>query len=358
MRWSLRSLRNLNHRRVWIVGHRPDWVHKVHHLFVRQDESKYRNSTKNVIRACQHPDISDPFLLFNDDFFVLQPIEEVPILHNGPVGGAPRSSFGMSTYQQGRIDTRRLLQQWGYQRPLSYELHIPLEIHKEPMLEVLARAEKANIACLHKRTLYGNVAGLGGEYADDVKALRPADTFRPGDLFASTNPATWQHGRAGEDLRRLFPDPSPYEVDDPEGATMDPHDVVVVAQRTKATVRLADGRTIQRIYSKGQKVTVAEAERLNISVQPDKKKPQPKTPAKQKAAPGPGGEWVETADTTTGQVDEAAQQAAAEQETPADGSPAEEPAPPADPLTCPDCGFVAKTENGLQSHRRAKHGGD
>lgn len=139
---------------------------------------------------------------------------------------------------------------------------------------------------------------------------------------------------------------------------MDPHDVVVVAQRTKATVRLADGRTIQRIYSKGQKVTVAEAERLNISVHPDKKKPQPKTPAKQKAAPGPGGEWAETADTTTGQADEAAQQAAAEQETPADGTPAEEPAPPADPLTCPDCGFVAKTENGLQSHRRSKHGGD
>jgi len=96
---------------------------------------------------------------------------------------------------------------------------------------------------------------------------------------------------------------------------MDPHDVVVVAQRTKATVRLADGRTIQRIYSKGQKVTAAEAERFNISVHPDKKKPQPKTLA-------------------------------------------EKPAPPADPFTCPDCGFVAKTENGLQSHRRSKHGGD
>src|SRR5690606_39482205 len=100
---------------------------------------------KNVLAARTHPDISDPFLLFNDDFFVLQPIEEVPILHNGPVGGAPRSSVGMSTYQQGRIDTRRLLQQWGYQRPLSYELHIPLEVHKEPIDRKSTRLNSSHV---------------------------------------------------------------------------------------------------------------------------------------------------------------------------------------------------------------------
>lgn len=362
-------------------------MRNTHYIPVRQDESKYRNSTRNVVAACRHPDITDPFLLFNDDFFVLQPIDQVPVLHMGPIvmpsGGA---TIGLSAYHRGQVETRRLLERWGYRDPLSYELHIPLPIHKEPMLEVLDRALRERIAVLHKRSVYGNVAGIGGDFHADVKILRPGDTFGPGDLFVSTNEHTWKVGRVGEDLRGMFTEASPYEAHDPKGdiSMSNPSDLVTVLERTKVTVRTRDNRTIQRVYRPGDIITAQEAERLGIPVGPFKGKKAAKRAANLKAAPGAGGEWVEKPEAkaeeaaasagdptpTDDRADKSAPQPGEAAPTDPDaGEPdeasadeastdEEDAAEAADPLTCPNCGFVAKTENGLRAHCKAKHGGD
>src|SRR5690606_29628433 len=56
LRWSLRSLRNLRHRHVWVVGMRPSWVRNVGYIAVDQAGTKYHNSTANVLAACDHED--------------------------------------------------------------------------------------------------------------------------------------------------------------------------------------------------------------------------------------------------------------------------------------------------------------
>src|SRR5688572_14976620 len=86
LRYSLRSLVNLPHDRVWIAGHRPEWVSKeVGHIAVHQlgGTTKYERSLANLLAACSHPEVSDEFVRFDDDFFVMVPMDRVPLLHQG-----------------------------------------------------------------------------------------------------------------------------------------------------------------------------------------------------------------------------------------------------------------------------------
>lgn len=225
LRYSLRSLRNLPHGTVWIAGYRPRWVQNVEHLPLRQDATKYQNSTANLLAASTHPDVSEVFYYFNDDFFVLRPTPDVPALHLGPIGdrvdyydekyGHRRNGAG--AYRDGMVATSKLLASWGLTDLLCYEVHAPITVNKDGMFEVIRRAfAETSIVALHKRTLYGNVHRLGGEIAHsggklDVKVLTADHTWDDDQTFMSTSNQSWGSGRAGRRLRELFPEPSPYE---------------------------------------------------------------------------------------------------------------------------------------------------
>jgi hypothetical protein len=216
LRYSLRSVaENLPHRRVWVVGHLPPWVTGTEWLPTDQSDTKYRNSTGNVRAACEHPAISDPFVLMNDDFFVLKPIEAIPALHRGPVdqvAASYESSYGWSTYLGGMRDTADLLRGLGVAEPISYELHVPMVVHKAEMLEALEVG--AHVPVLHKRTMYGNLAGVGGEETEDVKVSLQRPDWRPSWTFLSTDAKTWRRG-VGEFVRMSFPEAGRYEADAP-----------------------------------------------------------------------------------------------------------------------------------------------
>lgn len=217
LRYSLRSLSNVPHGQVWIAGYKPRWVVNVGHLAtINGAGSKYQNSTRNLITAASHADVSNRFLFFNDDFFVLKPVACIPVLHRGPVSQVIDHYNGRygrrpGPYLEGMQATSRLLAEWGFTDPLSYELHVPIEIDKRLLLDVMREAIGRNIKALHKRTLYGNVAGLGGTQIEDVKALTYND--RPADdaTFFSTSDKTFRGGMPGQTIRKLFRTPSPYE---------------------------------------------------------------------------------------------------------------------------------------------------
>lgn len=217
LRYSLRSLQNLPHGQVWIVGHKPQWVTGVEHLPTRQSATKYENSTANLLTACAHGDVSDSFVYMNDDFFILTRLEEVPVLHRGPVEKVLGHYAGKgkqgSKYVRGMAETADVLKQWGHDDPISYELHLPMTISKQGMLDAVRRLgkERRTITALHKRTLYGNVAGLGGRQTADCKIFNGGQKLFPGWQFVSTTDRTFTMGLIGRQLRKKFPNPSPYE---------------------------------------------------------------------------------------------------------------------------------------------------
>jgi hypothetical protein len=211
LRYSLRSLVNLPHGQVWIAGHRPPWLRGVGHIPVRPQPTKYQGSTANLRAAVEHPGVAEEFLLFNDDFFVMKPVEVMPVLHRGPVARVEQyyARRAKGAYLRGLRETRDLLAELGHRNPLSYELHVPMPMTKTRARETLETGQHLDV--LHKRTLYGNLHAVGGRQIGDPKILTRAPRFPREAPFLSTMPDTFAHGAVGAFIRAQFAEPSPYE---------------------------------------------------------------------------------------------------------------------------------------------------
>jgi hypothetical protein len=211
LRYSLRSLAHLPHGRVWIAGHRPPWVRGVGHIPMPPQATKYLGSTANLRAAVEHPDVAEAFILMNDDFFVMIPVKEVPVLHRGPVDRveAYYASRGRGLYLQGLRDTKALLADLGYPAPLSYEVHVPMPMTKTRAREALKVG--GHLPVLHKRTLYGVMHRVGGRQISDPKILTRSPRFLRESVFLSTMPDTFARGVVGHFIRERFPAPGPYE---------------------------------------------------------------------------------------------------------------------------------------------------
>jgi hypothetical protein len=215
LRYALRSwAAHLPHGRVWLVGYRPRWAIGVEHIPTRQaGRTKYENTTRAVRAACEHPEVSDTFLLANDDMFVMHYQDGgMPVLHRGPVRDveAYYAARASGAYLRGMRETAALLAELGHPDPLSYELHVPMAVDKTGMLAALDAAR--HLTVVHKRTLYGNLAQVGGKQIPDVKILHRAPRdFGPASPYLSTMPDSFAAGAVGHFIRRAFPHPSPYE---------------------------------------------------------------------------------------------------------------------------------------------------
>ena len=208
LRFSLRSLVNLPHGDVWIFGGHPAWVQGLRSVRVPQNADKQQNVISNVIAACLNSRVSDPFILMNDDFYVMRPIESVPVMHRGTIASVLddyRDRHPSSRYTSRIERTRKHLINLGYPAPLSYELHAPMVFHKKPLLELLMTFTPGEYQW---RTLYGNTQAIGGDHVDDVKVWRSGQTVAEGPFLSSSDGA---FAVVRPLLDQQFPDPSPYE---------------------------------------------------------------------------------------------------------------------------------------------------
>ncbi|MGW4484318.1 hypothetical protein ACWEOE_10820 [Amycolatopsis sp. NPDC004368] len=219
LRHSLRSVaRNLPGARVWIAGYKPSWVTNVDHIDVKQLPSqKHPNSIRNQRAALACTELSDPFAFFNDDFFVMKPLDDVPVTNWGYVDDVlkreGRTRLG-SSYHRSMVATRDYLHTQGFDKPISYALHTPLVTHKQPYLEAMDAYNRTDCWIQHS-TIYGNVYGLGGErYDRDVKVYSTYETVQPwmkDSTFLSTSDNSFLRGHIGKWLRAQFPEPCRFE---------------------------------------------------------------------------------------------------------------------------------------------------
>jgi hypothetical protein len=213
LRWALRSwTANVPHRRVWTVGHRHPWLtDEVGHIPTGQQGTSYANTTLAMRAACSHPEVSGRFVWADDDTYVMRPLPDgMPVLHRGPM----RELIAARTDRAGPyVEELRATYAWltgrGYEEPLSYDLHVPLPVEKAGMLAALDAAPGHDA---HKRTVYGVLAGIGGERADDCKiAYRAPRGFGPETRFLSTMPDAFENGHVGQLIRGAFPERCRYE---------------------------------------------------------------------------------------------------------------------------------------------------
>jgi hypothetical protein len=117
LRYSLRSLVNIPHGRVWLVGGRPPHWYTGDRIPTPQTGLKKDISGRAMVTACLHPEISDEFLLFNDDFYVMTPGPPPGPMHRGPLQGVidwyETQGITASRYVTGMRATKKRLQALG-----------------------------------------------------------------------------------------------------------------------------------------------------------------------------------------------------------------------------------------------------
>lgn len=216
--YSLRSLVNLPHDRVFIVGGCPNNINKskVIHIKTEQNSTKWKNSTENVKKACADARLSDDFILMNDDFFILRqvanPVQEFNIAWDTMqklYDSSLARGAACANWYKGMKETKDLLQKQGISDPLCYDLHTPFVFNKAKFLKIFDIAGINDIDVLHWRSVYGNLYLKDTQFIEDVK-VRTANDFKQDSKFISCSDSGF--GIIKPILNKLFPNKSEYEL--------------------------------------------------------------------------------------------------------------------------------------------------
>lgn len=210
-RYSLRSVAaNLGHGAVWVVGAKPDWLSDVGHIPMPNDRNRYLNATDNLLAACREAGVAESCVLMNDDFYVVNPVDSIPVLHRGSLAHFLANGRVQAQYRNGLMATWRFLADRGVE-PLCYELHTPFPFRKAAMSEAIESARaRVQDACYQERTLYGGLTGLGGKQILDVKDVPGRGQLGSYD-FLSTSDHGFVVKPVGAFIRQRFAQPCRYE---------------------------------------------------------------------------------------------------------------------------------------------------
>lgn len=215
LRYSLRSIeRNLPHRLVWIYGGKPDDIVPDRFVPVRQTGATKWDKVQSMFHSvCNNPEISEDFVLFNDDFFVVNPLEEIKPYYRSSLYEhivKRESGFGdrATEYSKELRKCAKALEDAGIRDILSYELHIPMVINKKNLLQVMT--EFPNIHAT--RTLYGNWCKVGGLKRADVKITTILQKIDKNSDFLSSDDGIFESPHSiGGFIRKKFNEPSRFE---------------------------------------------------------------------------------------------------------------------------------------------------
>lgn len=199
--WSIKSLKNIAHRNVYVVGDDPkvSGVTVIKPLTSNWSRySEYHDQMNKYLTAALTPEISTPFLAFNDDFFCMEPWEP-KYYHREPLGEHMKWRKRMDNYQRGlNITHKYLLQKQKSTR--NYELHIPMLFEKDKLVDLINSIPMQRHFPFQIRSLYGNFYNVESEYMEDVKNVTD---FRDRPLL-STNEQTFLTGEIGNYIREML----------------------------------------------------------------------------------------------------------------------------------------------------------
>jgi hypothetical protein len=199
--------------KVFIVGEKPAWVKNVTHISVKDfnPKTKIKNTTHKLKVAVESGLLPDKFTLMNDDFFLLESMNEIPVLYYDTLKSSiKRTNEKRGLYYRAKVATLALLEKDGYLDPLDYGLHIPFEMETKNLKEVLERVALEEGQYLI-RTLYGNWFCTPRTNAYDVKMRGNWSGNPQGKKFLSTDSTVVLDKAFQTWIQNKFPKPSKFE---------------------------------------------------------------------------------------------------------------------------------------------------
>lgn len=212
--YSLRSLKNFPHGKVWFYGGCPENLEPDEHVHERQISlTKYSNVSNMLQAACSNNNITESFWLFNDDFFILKKLtsEYMQALEKGVHNGSlirqiercEAVTDGVNGYTRKLRRTLEWLEENEYPTR-NYEMHLPMLINRKKMKKVLDGTKHCS------RSKYGNIYLEPNINTPDVKIFSRTCEPKQED-FLSTSDDSFKYGKAGELIRNKFKERSKWE---------------------------------------------------------------------------------------------------------------------------------------------------
>lgn len=204
--YCLRSIEKYltGYRDIWVIGDKPSL--KVKHLPCSdiQGRKEYSIAWK-ISHACKCDAISENFIMFNDDHFLLKPLDisEIKYWHNGPLEDAKERGSG--GYRRAVMDTIEKLN-----GGLNYDIHTPIIYNKKHFLRLFTWQEELCV-----KSMYCNQMNVEGEFMTDCKLNFPYSKTAIEEklkdrLFFSTGHFVMIDEML-EVFNELYPNPSKYE---------------------------------------------------------------------------------------------------------------------------------------------------
>lgn len=174
LKYSLRSIEKhlANYRHVYVMGEKPAWLQNVVHIPVNETgRSGPERIYRKILRACQEPNLSNPFLFMNDDFFFLKPTDAptMPFYYDGTLKEAIEKKHKGGPYKEALINTFEAVNGRCIQPALHYDIHTPILYDKQVFRFSMAAVDwKARFGYVIK-SLYANTAGAQRTHLPDCK---------------------------------------------------------------------------------------------------------------------------------------------------------------------------------------------
>lgn len=218
LRYSLRSIEeNMTHGKVWFYCGKPKGIEPDEYVPHEQTgANKWERVRSSLMEVCKNNKLTKKFWLMNDDFFVLQPMTKEKPFQRGLLRdhylNIEQRHGGFPTGYSRRLRECEMMLQHAGLTSLDYALHVPMLFDREKLMETLLMFPR----CPMTRSLYGNYAGVGGDFLEDYKITDPDATVREDALFLSTGDAGFG-GNVQAFLEKRFPEPCRYEVGEGNG---------------------------------------------------------------------------------------------------------------------------------------------
>lgn len=226
LKYSLRSVNeNLTYNHIWIYcNNPPKWLQNSRKLTIIPQTTnikigfnkKHDITHSNLKNATLNPDITENFIYFNDDFFIIEPVEIIPPISRGLLSTYMKYNKvdpHASLYKRSVEGNYRILSKQptiDKAKIYSYEMHAPLPVTKQELnysLNFIEENQRTFIMDLPlKRTIHGNLHQYhlqpGFNIQPDVKKHSEKSPYHGGQYF-STNEGSF-NGAHKNFLNLLF----------------------------------------------------------------------------------------------------------------------------------------------------------
>jgi hypothetical protein len=218
--FSLRSLQKhgKDFGNVFIVGDKPKYLNdNIIHIPKEDDKShcKERRLYEKILTACRTGEISDPFIFFNDDFFLVKDMNMtyIPFYYFNTLEVKATLRPKKDIYYKALKNTYEALKSRGLST-IHFDIHYPMYYHKEWFEKAMATYDWTIRGGYVVKSLYANTMKLKGDPRKDCKIYRSHSKKEIMGIITGTDLFSTEHITRTMALlfQELYPEKSSYEI--------------------------------------------------------------------------------------------------------------------------------------------------